>query len=111
LHGLGPIHPAQLDGFSLGRKRSPPGDAHLVLNILHQEPSYILKTINVHHRSLNLFGCVITVSKLANRPFRSLNLFSCVISVPELENHPFKLKASRPRCWFQQLMTIHYYHD
>jgi hypothetical protein len=46
--------------------------------------------IKVYYRSLNLFGCVIPVPKLANRPFRSLNLFSCVILVPELGNHPFR---------------------
>ena len=37
----------------------------------------------VHHRSLNLFECVILVPKLVNRPFRSSNLFSYVIPVPK----------------------------
>ena len=48
----------------------------------------------VHHRSLNLYRCVIPVPKFANQSFRSSNLFfwlsqssnlfGCVISVPKL---------------------------
>ena len=57
----------------------------------------------VHRRSLNLFGRVILVPKLANRsfrssmsswslnlknyPFRSSNLFSCFVPVPKLRSH------------------------
>jgi hypothetical protein len=44
----------------------------------------------VHHRSLNLYRCVIPVPKLANRSFRSLNLFDCVIPVPKLADHSFR---------------------
>ncbi len=44
----------------------------------------------VHHRSLNLYRCVIPVPKLVNRPFRSLNLFDCVIPVPKLADHSFR---------------------
>ena len=44
----------------------------------------------VHRRSLNLFGRVILVPKLANRSFRSSNLFGCVIPVPKLRNYPFR---------------------
>ena len=43
-------------------------------------PIIIFKS-KVHHRSLNLFGCVIPVPKLRNHLFRSSNLFSCVIPV------------------------------
>ena len=38
----------------------------------------------VHPQSLNLCCCIISVSKLTNRPFRSSNLFICVISVHKL---------------------------
>jgi hypothetical protein len=39
--------PAQLQGFNPGqkKKRSPPGEAHSDLDILHQKPWYISKTI------------------------------------------------------------------
>ena len=39
--------PAQHKGFSPSQKKITPGEAHSVLDILHQEPQYILKTINV----------------------------------------------------------------
>jgi len=44
----------------------------------------------VHHRSLNLFGCVIPVLKLTKRLFRYLNLFGCVNLVPKLRNLPYR---------------------
>ena len=53
------------------------------------ETQVFLKS-KVHHRSLNLFGCVISVPKLENRPFRSSNLFGCVIPVPKHRNHPLR---------------------
>ena len=48
------------------------------------------KKSKVHHRSLNLFVCVILVSKLANRLFRSSNLFGWVISIPKIRNYTFR---------------------
>ena len=51
-------------------------------------------SIKVHHRSLNLFSCVIQVIKLTNRPFISSNLFSCIIPVSKLRNHSFKSSNS-----------------
>ena len=44
----------------------------------------------VRYRFLNLFDCVISVSKLVNRSFMSLNLFGCVVPIPKLINHLFR---------------------
>ncbi|BAB89463.1 OSJNBb0021A09.15 [Oryza sativa (japonica cultivar-group)] len=52
------------------------------------------KKSKIHHRSLNLYRCVILVPKLANRPFSSSNLFDCVIPVPKLADHSFRRDES-----------------
>ena len=56
---MGLVHPttkpAQHEGFNLSQKKITPGEAHSVLDILHQEPQYILKTINVLSPFLSLW--------------------------------------------------------
>ena len=38
-----------LQGFNLGQKRSPPGEAHSNLDILHQEPDIFQKLLRPYH--------------------------------------------------------------
>jgi hypothetical protein len=46
--------PTQLQGFGPSRKRSPPGEAHSDLDILHEEPRSISKIIKVLPHFLSL---------------------------------------------------------
>jgi hypothetical protein len=34
-----------------------------------------------------------------------------LVDIPCLAGSVVVVKASRPQCWFQQLMTTYYYHD
>ncbi len=61
----------------------------------HETPCLAVRVLynirsKLHHRSLNLYHCVIPVLKLTNRPSRSSNLFDCVIPVPKLADHSFR---------------------
>ena len=57
LHGLGPAYneAGPIARFSPGWKRSPPREAHSDLDILHQKPWYISKTIKTLSPFLSLY--------------------------------------------------------
>jgi len=76
---------AQLQGFNPGRKRSPPGEAHSDLDILHQEPDIFQKLLRPSH--LFFLSSIFTSGTPYFFIFSSLLLIS-VGNETEIETEP-----------------------
>ena len=79
------MKPAQLQGFNPGGKRSPPGEAHSDLDILHQEPDIFQKLLRPSH--LFFLSSIFTSGTPYFFIFSSLLLIS-VGNETEIETEP-----------------------
>jgi hypothetical protein len=79
---------AQLQGFSPGWKRNPPGEVHLDLDILYQEPRSISKTIKSLSPFLSLWHLYIWNPVFLSILFPTPNLGNVKIIVNGRETEP-----------------------